>query len=138
MKDNNVSIQHSKNGLNCPRCGSAAMVIDKAPYHIRDKYIGEFEAIVCKTCNYSLFTPAGYDNAMLEARKHGLVGPVEEIINKPHEIIKETMGSSDQQLIFQEPLKGSIFTLQFAGEAAAHTIKDQNNRYINMKFIKSK
>jgi hypothetical protein len=33
--------------------------------------------------------------------------------------------------------KMSIFTLQFADEAAPHTLRDQYNRYINIKFMKS-
>jgi hypothetical protein len=132
MTDNKVSVEHPSSELNCPSCGSAAMVLDKAPYHIRDKYIGEFEAIVCKTCKYSLFTPAGYDDAMLEARKRGLIGPPEETV-----VEEKTSSSQEQQLIVQESNR-SVFILQFTEEAPAEAIKDQYNRYINMKFIKNK
>jgi hypothetical protein len=68
--------RNSSGGLDCPRCGTA-MVIDKAPFYIRGEYVGTFEAVICKMCNYSLFTSTGHDNAILEARRYGLVGPPE-------------------------------------------------------------
>jgi hypothetical protein len=101
MTDNSFSFQEPASGLNCPRCGTA-MVIGKAQFYTRGEYVGIFEAVVCKMCNYSLFTSSGYDNAMLEARRYGLVGPQEEIV-------KETLEPSEQQLIFQEIGSSSNF-----------------------------
>ncbi|MGC1928250.1 MAG: hypothetical protein WA667_04700 [Candidatus Nitrosopolaris sp.] len=88
-----IPVRNSKNGLDCPRCGTS-LVNDKAPFYLNGEYIGKFEAIVCDMCHYSLFTPSGYDQAMLEARRYGLVGP-------PEEIIEETLESSEQEVVFQ-------------------------------------
>jgi hypothetical protein len=89
-----IPIRNSHGWVECPRCRTE-LVTGKAPFYLRGEYVGTFEAIICDMCHYSLLTSSGYDHAMLEARNYGLVGP-------PEEIIRETLETSEQQLIFQE------------------------------------
>jgi hypothetical protein len=83
-------------GLDCPRCGTTlGLAKGKAPFYLNGEYIGTFEAMICDICHYSLFTPTSYDHAMAEASRYGLIGP-------PEEIIKETVESSEQEIVFPE------------------------------------
>lgn len=90
----NIPLRNSKEGLDCPRCGTT-LVMGKAPFYLKGEYVGTFEAMVCDICHYSLFTSSGYDHAMAEASKYALIGP-------PEEIIRESMEQSQQEVIFQE------------------------------------
>jgi DNA-directed RNA polymerase subunit RPC12/RpoP len=70
----------SRNGhdeLACPDCGTK-LVRKKAPFYLHDKFVGDFESIVCDKCGYSLLTSAGYDSAVKEACRQGHVGPPEK------------------------------------------------------------
>ncbi len=82
----------SEGALECPRCQSP-MVERRAPFYLHGEYVGAFESVVCDMCHYSLLTSSGYDKAMTEASKFGLVGPQEEIIN-------ETVEMSDASYAF--------------------------------------
>jgi hypothetical protein len=97
MRD--IPIRNSKGGLDCPRCGTT-MVMGKAPFYLNGEYIGTFEAMICDICNYSLFTPAGYDHAMEEASRYGLIG-------SPEEIIRESLEPSEQEVVFPEMVMSS-------------------------------
>jgi hypothetical protein len=94
-----IPTRNSSGGLDCPRCGTT-FVKGKAPFYLRGEYVGTFEALVCDICHYSLFTPSGYDHAMIEARKYGLVGP-------PEDIVGETLEASEQEFVFQETVVSS-------------------------------
>jgi hypothetical protein len=89
-----VPIRNPSGAIDCPRCGTA-FIIGTAPFYLNGEYVGAFEALVCRMCRYSLFTSTGYDQAMLEASKYGLVGP-------PEEIISETIEALEQELVYQE------------------------------------
>lgn len=74
----------------CPRCGTR-LNKDKAPFKMHGEYLGKFESLVCPICNYSVLTGEGYDQAIAEAAKFGLVGPAQEeeileIVTKPLEL----------------------------------------------------
>jgi len=71
------------------------MVKRRAPFYLHGEYVGSFESLVCDMCHYSLLTSSGYDEAMTEASKFGLVGPQEEII-------KETVEMSDASYAFED------------------------------------
>lgn len=89
-----VSRRDSADILECPRCQSP-MVEREAPFYLHGEYVGSFESLVCDMCHYSLLTSYGYDEAMIEASKFGLVGPQEEII-------KETVEMSDASYAFED------------------------------------
>lgn len=76
-------VRNDKDILECPRCNSPLMK-KLSPFYLRGEHIGRFESLVCDICNYSALTAIGYDKAMLEARKFGLVGPHEEIISESY------------------------------------------------------
>src|SRR5919112_1135981 len=78
----------------CPRCQSP-MVEGRAPFYLHDEYVGIFESLVCDMCHYSLLTSAGYDKAMIEARRFGLVGPEEDVINETVEMVDTSYAMED-------------------------------------------
>ena len=94
-----IPVRNSNGGLDCPRCGTT-LVRGKAPFYLKGEYVGTFEAMVCDICHYSLFTPLGYDLAMSEASKYGLIG-------QPEEIIREIVEPSEQEVVFQEIMLSS-------------------------------
>ena len=69
-------IRTSTGDIGCPRC-ETLLKIKKSPFSIRDEYVGHFESLVCPICNYFVFTSKGYEDAVSEARKYGLIGPAE-------------------------------------------------------------
>lgn len=74
----------------CPRCGTR-LNKERAPFKVHGEYLGKFESLVCPICNYSVLTGEGYDQAIAEATKFGLVGPAQEeeileIVTKPLEL----------------------------------------------------
>jgi hypothetical protein len=62
--------------LSCPRCGTR-LDKTKAPFILHDSYVGSFESYVCPICHYSALTAEGYENAISEASRFGLIGPQE-------------------------------------------------------------
>ena len=74
-----IPSRNSSGGLDCPRCGTT-LVKGKSPFYLHEEYVCVFESLLCGMCHYSLLTASGYDNALIEARKYGLVGPEEEVI----------------------------------------------------------
>src|SRR5579875_478909 len=72
----NIPVRNSSGGLNCPRCGTS-LVKGLAPFILHGEYVGRFESIECKICNYSALTANGYDRAMSAAKSLALVGTAE-------------------------------------------------------------
>lgn len=68
----------SSGDIGCPRC-TTPLKKGKAPFYIRGEKVGIFDAIVCPICNYSALTEKGYEEAISEAKKIGIVGIVEDI-----------------------------------------------------------
>jgi hypothetical protein len=66
--------------LQCPNC-HISLVESKTPFHFKNQYMGNFDALVCRICRYSLLTSKGYDKALEVARSFGLVGPA-EVVNE--------------------------------------------------------
>ena len=82
--------------LTCSRCDTV-LETKKAPFHLHDEYVGHFESLVCPICNYHVLTENGYDKAITEAMKFGLVGPAE---------VKEMDDTVEEQLSFTPRLVG--------------------------------
>jgi hypothetical protein len=65
----------------CPKCNTQ-MTNQRRPLHIRDTYVGVFDAMACPVCSYYYFTDMEYDLAILEAARFGLIShpPLERTI----------------------------------------------------------
>lgn len=72
-----IPTRNSMGELLCPRCET---ILGKgpSPFMLHGEYVGHFEAYVCDICHYSALTSHGYERAVAEASKFGLVGPLVE------------------------------------------------------------
>lgn len=70
-------IRLDSNDLGCPRC-KTKLELGNSPFTINDEYVGHFESLFCSICHYHLLTAEGYDKAIKQASKFGLVGSEEE------------------------------------------------------------
>lgn len=93
-----IPTRNSTGGLDCPRCGTV-LVNGKSPLYLRKEYVGVFDSLLCRMCHYYLLTASGYDNALIEARKYGLVGPEEEVIAERIDI-REKIEPSEHKFTF--------------------------------------
>lgn len=103
-----VPVRGPSGSLDCPRC-STPLVRRKAPFVLRGEYVGRFESVTCSICYYSALTSSGYEEATLEARKLGLIGPPEEstitqLVEEKIEILV-LRGSANSQLFSQKNRK---------------------------------
>ena len=64
--------------LGCPRC-SSRLEKKRAPFVLHGEYVGHFESLVCPICHFSVLTSDGYEKAIAEASRYGLVGPPEQM-----------------------------------------------------------
>ena len=64
--------------LGCPSCKIELETKD-SPFYVHGEYVGHFESLVCSICSFHLFTAKGYDAAIKQASKFGLVGQKEEV-----------------------------------------------------------
>ncbi len=88
-------------GIGCPKCASP-LKRGNAPFYLHGEYVGVFESIICEICNYSALTEKGYEMAMLEAKKLGLIGLVEDTPETtPLELIinQYTSGKNNQKIL---------------------------------------
>jgi len=81
-------IRTSTGDIGCPRC-ETNLKIKKAPFFLSEEYVGHFESLVCPICNYFVLTSKGYEDAISEARKYGLVGPAE--IKESDNVVEERL-----------------------------------------------
>jgi len=86
-------------GIGCPRCGTV-LTEGNAPFFLQGEYVGVFESIVCSICHYSALTENGYGDAVVKAKKLGIMGvntdlpDIEEtefILNQQSEGVNETL-----------------------------------------------
>ena len=94
-----VPTRDSNGKLLCPRCATE-LKDQKAPYFIAREYLGEFDSKFCDMCQYSLLTAYGYDAALKEANKYGIVGPEEELVSEQF-VIDEKADLTPIQYIWQ-------------------------------------
>jgi hypothetical protein len=78
-------IRTTAGDIGCPKC-STPLEINKAPFLLHNEYVGHFESLVCPICNYSALTETGYDQAIDEAKKFGMIGPA----HNENEVLQET------------------------------------------------
>jgi len=90
-------IRTKTGSIGCPRC-ETILKIKKASFLLDEEYVGHFESLVCPICNYSILTENGYESAIEEAKKFGLVGSAE---------VKEVDDLIEEQLIIPNHQKGN-------------------------------
>lgn len=92
-----ISHSESTDELGCPKCDSP-LVQREAPFYLHGEFVGVFESLVCEMCHFSALTSQGYQKAIVEAEKFGLVGPAEEISVKG-KVIGESVTPIDDQFV---------------------------------------
>lgn len=97
MKDNPIRATNGE--LLCSKC-HIPLIESKTPFHFKGQYIGQFDALVCQICRYSLLTSSGYDKAMETTKSFGLVGPAQTI----SEVIEE----GQEKMIVQYVVASSL------------------------------
>ncbi len=89
----------SSGGIGCPRCRTV-LNEGNAPFFLQGEYVGVFESIVCPICHFSALTEKGYGNAVVKAKKLGIMSvdtefpDIEEtefVINQQSEGFNETL-----------------------------------------------
>jgi len=103
--------------ISCPNDGSSLQP-GQAPFKIREHLVGNFDALVCKSCNFFMLTSLGYQKAMKEAQNLGIVGaqesPESEVYEKQVDVVGKYV---------------SRFQIYFPMQKSESVILDPNRSY---------
>jgi len=110
-----VPIRTISGEIGCPRC-KTPLRIGKAPFNLHGEHVGNFESLICPICHYSALTSSGYQEATIQAKMQGLIGPEEkfdvpELGEVYYVISKQTISKMRKRLLIpKEKLKDKGFS----------------------------
>ena len=97
--------------MNCPKC-EEEMYYTKIPFLYNSRYLlGEFEAVVCKSCGAKYFTEKGFSNIRKTSIEMEIWGnePFYEPIEEDTSEYGDDIGTFNSYVIYPPSDKDSIF-----------------------------